>query len=242
MFKLNQKHTDDLDIENGDVNSKTMPPSSTKDVSHKKHKKKKKKKLIDSKEQMNKHQNKNDQRLKSIYLVESKNDGAKNNLEKLDEENENLDEKIENETGERNDERIMNSVIVKMENERENGERKECENITDECKNKEESDGESKNDHYIKSFVDNSKNKQNGESDSIIMENKHIENSDIVKSEKEDENEQIQNGGTTIILKDDGKTVNTNDYIDKPTTNKKAKNKSKSRKIKKKKRQKKKKR
>jgi TfoX/Sxy family transcriptional regulator of competence genes len=60
------------------------------------------------------------------------------------------------------------------------------------------------------------------------MENKYIENSDIVKSEKEDENEQIQNGGTTIILKDDGKTVNTNDYIDKPTTNKKAKNKSKS--------------
>jgi hypothetical protein len=35
-----------------------------------------------------------------------------------------------------------------MENERENGERKECENITDECKNKEESDGKSKNDHY----------------------------------------------------------------------------------------------
>jgi hypothetical protein len=68
---------------------------------------------------------------------------------------------------------IMNSVIVKMENERENGERKECENITDECENKEESDGESKNDHYNKSFVDNSKNKQNGESDSIIMENKH---------------------------------------------------------------------
>jgi hypothetical protein len=115
-----------------------------------------------------------------------------------------------------------------MENERENGERKECENITDECKNKEESNGESKNDHYNKSFVDNSKNKQNGESDSIIMEYKHIENSDIVKSEKEDENEQIQNGGTTIILKDDGKTVNRNDYIDKPTTNKKAKNKSKS--------------
>jgi hypothetical protein len=41
-----------------------------------------------------------------------------------------------------------------MENERENGERKECENITDECKNKQESDGKSKNDHYSKSFVD----------------------------------------------------------------------------------------
>jgi hypothetical protein len=157
-----------------------MPPSSTKDLSHKEHKKKKKKKLIDSKEKMNKHQNKNDQRVKSIYLVESKNNGAKNNLEKLDEENENLDEKMENKTGERNDE---NS----------------------------------------KSFIDNSNNKQNGESDSIIMENKHIENSDIVKSEKEDENEQIQNGGATIILKDDGKTVNTNDYIDIPTTNKKEK-------------------
>ena len=174
-----------------------MSPSSRKDLSHKKHKKKKKKKLIDSKEQMNKHQNKNDQRVKSIYLVENKNNGAKNNLKKIDEENENLDEKIENETGERNDE-------------------------------------------YSKSFVDNSKNKPNGESDSIIMENKHIENSDIVKSEKEDKNEQIQNGGATIILKDDGKTVNTNDYIDKPTTNKKDKNKSKSGKRKKKKRQKKK--
>jgi hypothetical protein len=85
-----------------------------------------------------------------------------------------------------------------MENERENGERKECENITDECKNKEESDGKSKNDHYSKSFVDNSKNKQNRESGSIIMENKHIENSDIAKSEKEDGNEQIQNGGVFI--------------------------------------------
>jgi hypothetical protein len=42
-----------------------MPPSSRKYLSHRKHKKKKKKKLIDSKEQMNKHQNKNDQRLKS---------------------------------------------------------------------------------------------------------------------------------------------------------------------------------
>jgi TfoX/Sxy family transcriptional regulator of competence genes len=174
-----------------------MPPSSTKDPSHKEHKKKKKKKLIDSKEQMNKHQNKNDQRVKSIYLVENKNNCAKNNLEKLDEENENLDEKMENKTGERNDE---NS----------------------------------------KSFIDNSNNKQNGESDSIIMENKHIENSDIVKSEKEDENEQIQNGGATIILKDDGKTVNKNDYTDKPTTNKKEKSKSKSAKTKKKKRQKKK--
>jgi hypothetical protein len=57
---------------------------------------------------MNKHQNKNDQKLKSINLVENKNNGAKNNLEKLDEKNENLDEKIENETGERNDVRIMN--------------------------------------------------------------------------------------------------------------------------------------
>jgi hypothetical protein len=73
---------------------------------------------------MNKHQNKNDQRVKSIYLVENKNNVAKNNLEKLDEENENLDEKIENETGERNDEGIINSVIVKMENERENEGRK----------------------------------------------------------------------------------------------------------------------
>jgi alpha-mannosidase len=50
--------------------------------------------------------------------------------------------------------------------------------------------------------------------------------------------EQIQNGGATIILKDDGKTVNNNDYIDKPTTNKKEKNKNKSGKTKKKKRQK----
>jgi hypothetical protein len=39
-------------------------------------------------------------------------------------------------------------------------------------------------------------------------------------------------------LKDDGKTVNNNDYIDKPTTNKKEKNKNKSGKTKKKKRQK----
>jgi uncharacterized protein YigE (DUF2233 family) len=46
--------------------------------------------------------------------VENKNNVAKNNLEKLDEENENLDEKIENETGERNDEGIINSVIVKF--------------------------------------------------------------------------------------------------------------------------------
>jgi len=121
---------------------------------------------------MNKHRNKNDQRVKSIYLEGSKNNCAKNNLEKLDEENENIDEKIENETGERNDGRIMNSVIVKLENESENEERKECENITDECENKEESDGESKNDHNSKSFVDmgvNSKNEQDGEYDSIIM-------------------------------------------------------------------------
>ena len=100
-----------------------MPTSSTKDVSHKKHKKKKKKKLIDNKAKMNKHQNKNDQR---------------------------------------------------------------------------------------------------------------------VKSEREDENEQIQNGGATIIFKDDEKTVNKNDYIEKLTTNKKEKNKSKSGKTKKKKIQKKK--
>jgi len=98
-----------------------MPPSSTKDVSHKKHKKKKKKKLIDHKGKMNKHQNKNDQKL---------------------------------------------------------------------------------------------------------------------KSEKEDENEQIQNGGATIIFKDEEKTVNKNDYLDIPTTNKKEQNKSKSGKTKKKKRQK----
>jgi len=68
----------------------------------------------------------------------------------------------------------MNSVIVKKENESENEERKECENITDECENKEESDGEGKNDHNSKSFVDmgvNSKNEQNGEYDSIIMVN-----------------------------------------------------------------------
>jgi hypothetical protein len=71
--------------------------------------------------------------------------------------------------------------------------------------------------------------------------NKHQNKNDQrLKSEKEDENEQIQNGGATIILKDDGKTVNTNDYIDKPTTNKKEKNKSKSGERKKKKRQKKK--
>ena len=135
-----------------------MPPSSTKDPSHKKHrkKKKKKKKLIDSKEKMNKHQSKNDHRVESIYLVENKNNGAKNNVEKLNEENENLDEKIENETGERNDERIMNSVIVKMENKRE---RKDCENIKDEYENKEESDGESKSDHCSKSSVDKGNNK-----------------------------------------------------------------------------------
>jgi hypothetical protein len=71
--------------------------------------------------------------------VGNKNNCAKNNLEKLDEENENIDKKIENETGERNNGRIMNYVIVKMENESENEERKECENITDECENKEES-------------------------------------------------------------------------------------------------------
>ena len=132
----------------------------------------------------------------------------------------------------------MNSVIVKMENERENEERKECENITDEFENKEESDGESKNDHYKKSFVDigvNSKIEQNGEYDSIIMETKHIERSDIVKSEKEDENEQIPNGEVKVILKDDGKTVNKSEYIDIPTTNKKDKNKSKSGETKKKK-------
>jgi hypothetical protein len=184
---------------------------------------------------MNKHQNKNDHRVEPIYLAENKNNGAKNNLEKLDE-----DEKIENKTGERNDERIMNSVIVKMENE---SERKECENIKDEYENKEESDGESESDHYSKYSVDmgvNSKNEQHRESDSTIMETKHIENSDIVKSEKEGKNEQISNGGTQIILKDDEKTVNKNDYIDKPTTNKKEKNKSKSGERKKKKRQKKK--
>jgi hypothetical protein len=123
----------------------------------------------------------------------------------------------------------MNFVIVKMENESENEERKECENITDECENKQESDGESKNDHDRKSFVDigvNSKNEQNGEYDSIIMENNHIERPDIVKSEKEGENEQIQNGGEKVILKDDGKTVNKNDYIDIPTNNNKEKSKS----------------
>ena len=49
-----------------------------------------------------------------------------------------------------------------------------------------------------------------------------------------------QNGGATIILKDDGKTVNKYDYIDITTTNKKEKNKNKSGKTKKKKRQKKK--
>ena len=170
----------------------------------------------------------------------NKNNCAKNNLEKLDEENENIDKKIENETGERNNGRIMNYVIVKMENESENGERKECENITDECENKEESDGESKNDHNSKSFVDmgvNRKNEQNGEYDSIIMETKHIERSDMVKSEKEGENEQIPNGGVKVTLKDDGKTVNKNEYIDKPTTNNKEENESKSGETKKKKRQ-----
>ena len=71
--------------------------------------------------------------------------------------------------------------------------------------------------------------------------NKHQNKNDQrVKSEKEDENEQIQNGGATIIFKDDEKTVNKNDYIDIPATNKKEKNKSKSGKRKKKKRQKKK--
>jgi len=90
---MHQKHTEalgvpsiivtyDLDTENGDVDSKTkmikrvnsngllipVPPWSTKDPSHKKHKKKKKKKLIDSTEKINKHRNKNDQRVKSIYL------------------------------------------------------------------------------------------------------------------------------------------------------------------------------
>ena len=55
----------------------------------------------------------------------------------------------------------MNSVIVKLENESENEERKECENITDECENKEESDGESKNDHNSKSFVDMGVNRKN---------------------------------------------------------------------------------
>jgi hypothetical protein len=71
--------------------------------------------------------------------------------------------------------------------------------------------------------------------------NKHQNKNDQrVKSEREDENEQIQNGGATIIFKDDEKTVNKNDYIDKLTTNKKEKNKSKSGKTKKKKRQKKK--
>ena len=170
----------------------------------------------------------------------SKNNCAKNNLEKLDEENENIDKKIENETGERNNGRIMNSVIVKMENESENEERKECENITDECENKEESDGESKNDHNSKSFVDmgvNSKNELNGEYDSIIMETKHIERSDIAKSEKEGENEQIPNGGIKVTLKDDGKTVSKNEYIDIPTTNNKEENESKSGETKKKKRQ-----
>ena len=151
-----------------------MPPWSTKDHSHKNHKKTKKKKLIDSTEKMNEQQNKNGQRAKSIYLEGNKNNCAKNNLEKLDEENENFDEKIENETGERNDGRIMNSVIV------------------------------------------NSKNEQDGES------------------------EQIQNGGAKIILKDDGKTVNKNDYIDIPKTNNKEKSESKSGETKKKKRPKKK--
>ena len=134
----------------------------------------------------------------------------------------------------------MNSVIVKMENERENGERKECENITDECENKEESDGESKNDHNSKSFVDmgvNRKNEQNGEYDSIIMETKHIERSDIFKSEKEGENEQIPNGGVKVTLKEYGKSVNKNEYIDIPTTNNKEENESKSGETKKKKRQ-----
>jgi hypothetical protein len=37
--------------------------------------------------------------------------------------------------------------------------------------------------------------------------------------EKEGENEQIQNGGEKVTLKDDGKTVNKNEYIDIPTTN-----------------------
>ena len=114
-------------------------------------------------------------------------------------------------------------------------------NITDECENKHESDGESKNVQDRKSFVDigvNSKNEQNGEYDSIIMENNHIERPDIVKSEKEGKNEQIQNGGEKVILKDDGKTVNKNDYIDIPTNNNKEK--SKSGETKKKKRQKKK--
>ena len=80
-----------------------------------------------------------------------------------------------------------------------------------------------------------SKNEQNGEYDSIIMETKHIERSDIVNSEKEDENEQIPNGGVKVILKDDGKTVNKNDYIDIPTTNNKEENESKSGETKKKK-------
>jgi hypothetical protein len=51
--------------------------------------------------------------------------------------------------------------------------------------------------------------------------NKHQNKNDQrVKSEKEEENEQIQNGGATIIFKDDEKTVNKNYYIDIPTTNK----------------------
>jgi hypothetical protein len=50
------------------------------------------------------------------------------------------------------------------------------------------------------------------------METKHIERSDIVNSEKEDENEQIPNGGVKVILKDDGKIVNKSEYIDIPTT------------------------
>ena len=57
----------------------------------------------------------------------------------------------------------------------------------------------------------------------------------MLNLKKEDENEQIPNGGVKVILKDDGKTVNKSECIDIPTTNKKETNESKSGETKKKK-------